>query len=49
VTGFVFSWDDDVIDIGEYVSANLVLEYGLREAGKSRPSIFSPLGFLTKQ
>jgi hypothetical protein len=36
VVDFVFASDDDVVDIGENVSANLVLEYGPCEVGLGR-------------
>jgi hypothetical protein len=40
VISFPFACDDDVIDVGEYVSANLVHEYRLYEVGESGPGIF---------
>lgn len=43
VISFAFACDDDVIDIGEYVSANLVHEYRLCEAGESGPDIFEAI------
>jgi hypothetical protein len=44
VTNFVFSCYDDVVDIGEYISANLVLKYGLCEAAESGPDILEAFG-----
>jgi hypothetical protein len=39
VVDFVFACDDDVVDVGENVSANLVLEFGHCEAGEGGPDI----------
>jgi hypothetical protein len=43
VVGFIFSCDDDVVDIGENISANLVLEYGLCEAREGGPDVLEAL------
>jgi hypothetical protein len=44
VVDFVFASDDDVVDIGENVSANLVIEYELCEAGEGGSDILEAFG-----
>jgi hypothetical protein len=42
VVYIVFARDDDVVDVGEYILANLVFKYGLSEAGECGPNILVP-------
>lgn len=38
----IFACDDDVVDVGEYILANLVCKYGLSEAGECGLNILEP-------
>jgi hypothetical protein len=41
---YLLARHNDVVDVGENVSANLVLKYRLSEAGECRPNILEALG-----
>jgi hypothetical protein len=42
VVYLIFACDDDVVDVGEYILANLVFKYGLSEAGECGLNILEP-------